>query len=47
VGHGGGGPGYAAAVFAVPSADIAAIVLAADERYPAQETALDLLSSHA
>jgi D-alanyl-D-alanine carboxypeptidase len=47
VGHGGGGPGYAAAVFAVPSADIAAIVLAADERYPAQETALDLLSTHA
>ncbi len=47
VGHGGGGPGYAAAVFVVPGADVAAIVLAADERYPAQETALDLLSTYA
>jgi len=45
VGHGGGGPGYAAAVFAVPSADAVAIVLAADERYPAQETALELLAA--
>jgi D-alanyl-D-alanine carboxypeptidase len=44
VGHGGGGPGYAAAVFAVPRADAVAIVLAADERYPAQRTALELLS---
>ena len=44
VGHGGGGPGYATAVFAVPSADAVAIVLAADERYPAQQTALELLS---
>ncbi len=43
VGHGGGGPGYATAVFAVPSADAIAIVLAADERYPAQGTALELL----
>ncbi len=43
VGHGGGGPGYAAAVFSVPSADAVAIVLAADERYPAQQTALALL----
>jgi D-alanyl-D-alanine carboxypeptidase len=43
VGHGGGGPGYAAAVFAVPEADAVAIVLAADERYPAQREALELL----
>lgn len=45
VGHGGGGPGYATAVFAVPSADTLAIVLAADERYPAQRAALELLTS--
>jgi D-alanyl-D-alanine carboxypeptidase len=44
VGHGGGGPGYAAAVLAVPSTDTVAIVLAADERYPAQAKALELLS---
>jgi D-alanyl-D-alanine carboxypeptidase len=44
VGHGGGGPGYAAAVFAVPELDAVAIVLAADERYPAQRTALELLT---
>ena len=43
VGHGGGGPGYAAGVFAVPRADAVAIVLAADEQYPAQRTALELL----
>lgn len=43
VGHGGGGPGYATAVFSVPGARVLAIVLAADERYPAQETALGLL----
>jgi D-alanyl-D-alanine carboxypeptidase len=47
VGHGGGGPGYATAVFAVPSADTVAIVLAADESYPAQQKALELLSSRA
>lgn len=45
VGHGGGGPGYAAAVFAVPSADALAIVLAAEERYPAQQKALELLTA--
>ena len=45
VGHGGGGPGYAAAVFALPRADAVAIVLAADERYPAQRTALGLLTA--
>jgi D-alanyl-D-alanine carboxypeptidase len=45
VGHGGGGPGYAAAVFAVPRADAVAIVLAADESYPAPETALELLAA--
>ncbi|HEU5243235.1 MAG TPA: serine hydrolase [Gaiellaceae bacterium] len=44
VGHGGGGPGYATAVFAVARADVVAIVLAADERYPAQRTALELLA---
>jgi D-alanyl-D-alanine carboxypeptidase len=47
VGHGGGGPGYAAGVFALPRADAVAIVLAGDERYPAQRTALDLLSTPA
>jgi hypothetical protein len=44
VGHGGGGPGYAAGVFAVPGADAVAIVLAADEQYPAQQRALELLT---
>jgi D-alanyl-D-alanine carboxypeptidase len=47
VGHGGGGPGYAAGVFALPSHDAVAIVLAADESYPAQKTALELLAIHA
>jgi len=46
VGHGGGGPGYAAGVFAVPSRNAVAIVLAADESYSAQETALQLLAAH-
>lgn len=45
VGHGGGGPGYATAVFALPRADAVAVVLAADERYPAQRTALELLTA--
>jgi D-alanyl-D-alanine carboxypeptidase len=45
VGHGGGGPGYAAGVFALPSRDAVAIVLAADESFPAQQTALELLST--
>ncbi|HEX4323529.1 MAG TPA: serine hydrolase domain-containing protein [Gaiellaceae bacterium] len=45
VGHGGGGPGYSTAVFAVPDPDAVAIVLAADERYPAQPTALELLTA--
>jgi hypothetical protein len=45
VGHGGGGPGYATAVFALPQADAVAVVLAADERYPAQQAALDLLTA--
>jgi NAD(P)H-hydrate repair Nnr-like enzyme with NAD(P)H-hydrate epimerase domain len=44
VGHGGGGPGYATAVFAVPEAGTVAIVLAGDERYPAQQKALELLT---
>jgi D-alanyl-D-alanine carboxypeptidase len=47
VGHGGGGPGYTAGVFTVPAADAVAIVLAADEQYPAQQTALELLSTRA
>jgi NAD(P)H-hydrate repair Nnr-like enzyme with NAD(P)H-hydrate epimerase domain len=47
VGHGGGGPGYAAAVFALPSRDVVAIVLAAEESYPAQQAALELLTTHA
>jgi D-alanyl-D-alanine carboxypeptidase len=47
VGHGGGGPGYAAGVFAVPRADAVAIVLAADEQFPAQRTALELLAASA
>jgi D-alanyl-D-alanine carboxypeptidase len=47
VGHGGGGPGYAAGVFALPRADAVAIVLAADERYPAQKAALELLAATA
>jgi hypothetical protein len=45
VGHGGGGPGYATAVFAVPRTGVLAIVLAADERYPAQQRALELLTA--
>ena len=45
VGHGGGGPGYATALFAAPAADAVAVVLAADERYPAQQTALELLTA--
>lgn len=45
VGHGGGGPGYAAGVFALPRADAVAIAVAADEAYPAQQTALELLST--
>jgi D-alanyl-D-alanine carboxypeptidase len=45
VGHGGGGPGYATAVFAIPEADTVAIALGADERYPAQATALELLTA--
>jgi D-alanyl-D-alanine carboxypeptidase len=50
LGHGGGGPGYAAGAFAIvrdgrPPA--AAVVLAADERAAAQETALRLLAEAA
>ncbi len=45
VGHGGGGPGYATAVFAAPHVDAVAVVLAADERFPAQWTALELLAT--
>jgi D-alanyl-D-alanine carboxypeptidase len=45
VGHGGGGPGYATAVFAAPHADAVAVVLAADEAFPAQRKALELLTA--
>jgi D-alanyl-D-alanine carboxypeptidase len=45
VGHAGGGPGYAAAVFGMPRAEALAIVLAADETYPAQGAALELLAA--
>ncbi|MEQ7123744.1 serine hydrolase [Actinopolymorpha sp. B11F2] len=43
VGHGGGGPGYSAAMFAAPSKDALVIVLEPTEDFPAQETALALL----
>lgn len=44
VGHGGGGPGYAAAAFALLRSDPAvAILLSSRENEPVQETALDLL----
>jgi len=45
VGHGGGGPGYAHAVFAVPSRDAVGIVLTPDETFDAQGAALRLLSA--
>ena len=45
VGHGGGGPGYATAAFALPQTGAVAIVLAADESYPAQERAVELLAA--
>ena len=45
VGHGGGGPGYTAGVFALPAADAVAIVLAADESYQSQRLALELLEA--
>jgi D-alanyl-D-alanine carboxypeptidase len=43
VGHGGGGPGYAHGVFAVPARDAVAIVMTPDERFDAQGAALRLL----
>lgn len=43
VGHGGGGPGYTAAMFAAPRKHAVAIVLEPTEDFPAQETALALL----
>jgi NAD(P)H-hydrate repair Nnr-like enzyme with NAD(P)H-hydrate epimerase domain len=45
VGHGGGGPGYAAAVFAVPAVEAVVVVLTSDERHPAQAIALALLDA--
>ena len=43
IGHGGGGPGYAAAAFAIAGTRDVAILLSADEREPVQEAALQLL----
>jgi D-alanyl-D-alanine carboxypeptidase len=48
IGHGGGGPGYAAATFAVvpkTGGPLVAIVLSADERADVQAEALRLLAS--
>jgi hypothetical protein len=45
IGHGGGGPGYADAVFCVPERRAIAMVLTADERFEAQRAALELLAS--
>lgn len=45
IGHGGGGPGYSAAVFAAPPHDALAIVLEPTEDFPAQELARDLLNA--
>jgi D-alanyl-D-alanine carboxypeptidase len=45
IGHGGGGPGYSAAVFAAPQQDALAIVLEPTEDFPAQELAHDLLNA--
>jgi D-alanyl-D-alanine carboxypeptidase len=48
IGHGGGGPGYAAAAFAIAGeAPDVAILLSGDEREPVQEQALRLLDLHA
>jgi D-alanyl-D-alanine carboxypeptidase len=43
IGHGGGGPGYAHGVFAVPARNAVAIVLTNDQRFDAQGAALRLL----
>jgi D-alanyl-D-alanine carboxypeptidase len=45
IGHGGGGPGYSAAVFAAPQHDAVAIVLEPNENFPGQELARDLLTA--
>jgi NAD(P)H-hydrate repair Nnr-like enzyme with NAD(P)H-hydrate epimerase domain len=45
IGHGGGGPGYAAAVFAAPEHGAVAIVLEPDEKFPAQAVAVELLQA--
>ena len=49
VGHGGGGPGFAAGAFAVltPDGPVIAVVLTASDAEPAQETALHLLGTAA
>jgi D-alanyl-D-alanine carboxypeptidase len=49
VGHGGGGPGYAAGAFALltPDGPVIAVVLTASDAEPAQETALRLLDAAA
>jgi D-alanyl-D-alanine carboxypeptidase len=45
IGHGGGGPGYSAGVFAAPEHDAVAIVLEAVEDFPSQNLALELLKT--
>ncbi len=45
IGHGGGGPGYSAAVFAAPEHAAVAIVLEPDEDFPAQPVAMELLQA--
>lgn len=45
IGHGGGGPGYSAGVFAAARHDAVAIVLEATEDFPAQDLALELLKT--
>jgi D-alanyl-D-alanine carboxypeptidase len=45
VGHGGGGPGYAHGLFAVPERRAVAIVLTPDQRFDAQGAALGLLAA--
>jgi D-alanyl-D-alanine carboxypeptidase len=43
IGHGGGGPGYSAAVFTAPEHGAMAIVLEPNENFPAQPLAVSLL----
>src|SRR6185437_4282944 len=45
IGHGGGGPGYAAAVFAAPGYGAVAVVLEPREDFGSQQLAVDLLQA--